>query len=66
MLSELEYVLELLQPDPERIELGRKRQGSVWRGEEPDYIPVTPPPIDVPEKEKFNSYNYKEQFFFKK
>ncbi len=63
MLSELEYVLELLQPDPERMELGRKRQGSVWRGEEPDYIPVTPPPIDVPEKEKFNSYNYKEQFY---
>lgn len=63
MLPELDYVLELLKPDLERVELGRKRQASVWRGEEPDYIPIIPPPIYVPEKEKFPSYNLKEQFY---
>lgn len=63
MLSELEYVLDLLQPDLERIEIGRKRQACVWRNEEPDYIPVIPPTIDVPEKKDFPSYNLKEQFY---
>lgn len=63
MLPELDYVLELLQPDLERIELGRKRQASVWRGEESDYIPIIPPPVYVPEKEKFPSYNLREQFY---
>lgn len=63
MCSELEYVLDLLQPDLERIELGRRRQASVWRGEEPDYIPIIPPPVYVAEKEDFPSYNLKEQFY---
>ncbi len=63
MLPELEYALDLLRPDLKRIELGRARQAKVWRGEEPDYIPIIPPPAYVPEKEPFPSYNFKEQFY---
>jgi hypothetical protein len=65
MRLKLDYVLELLQPDYERIELGKRRQSAIWRREEPDYTPIIPPPVRVPEKDTFPSYNLKEQFYDK-
>ncbi|NPV80088.1 MAG: hypothetical protein HPY52_07380 [Firmicutes bacterium] len=62
-MSELEYVLSLLQPDISQIEAGRTRQAAVWRGEEPDYAPILLPGVQVPEKAGWPDYNYKEQFY---
>lgn len=37
---EISYLLELLQPDAERLERGRQRQAALWRQERPDCPPI--------------------------
>lgn len=34
------YLLDLIQPDAERIERGRQRQAALWRGQTPDCPPI--------------------------
>jgi len=59
--ASLEEVLELLRPDPEAMARGRERMASVWRGEEPDYLPIILS-APVPEEREFGHYDMVEQF----
>lgn len=55
-------VLELLDPDPDRLAKGRERMVKVWRNEEPDHLPLLAGGATVPEREQFPHYTLEEQF----
>jgi len=38
--EEVDKILSLLQPDKEVIGKGRQRQEAIWRGDEPDFLPI--------------------------
>jgi len=38
--EEIDKILSLLQPDKEAIRKGRQRQEAIWRGDEPDFLPI--------------------------
>lgn len=40
MYPQLDYLLDLLAPDTDRLQQGRRRQACVWRGERPDRVPI--------------------------
>ena len=53
----LDEVLGLLEGETERIALGRRRQAAVWRGGEPDYLPLLfsgPAPPERAEAPRFD------------
>ncbi len=37
---EVDEILALLEPDTEVMEKGRRRQEAIWRGDEPDFLPI--------------------------
>jgi len=55
----VEEVLRLLRPDREALSKGRERMASIWRGEEPDYLPII---LSAPEAGNFAHYNLLKQF----
>ncbi len=40
MYPDLDVMLDLLTVDHDRIELGRRRQAAIWRGDTPDRVPI--------------------------
>ena len=40
MGSEIDKILAFFEPDAEAIEKGKQRQEAIWRGDEPDYLPI--------------------------
>ena len=40
MEEEIDRILDLLHPDKEVIEKGKRRQEAIWRGDEPDFLPI--------------------------
>ncbi len=40
MGSEIDKILALFEADTEAIEKGKQRQEAIWRGHEPDYLPI--------------------------
>ena len=40
MGSEIDKILAFFEPDTEAIEKGKQRQEAIWRGYEPDYLPI--------------------------
>ena len=40
MGSQIDKILALLEPDAEAIEKGKQLQEAIWRGHEPDYLPI--------------------------
>lgn len=57
----VDEVLQLLKPEEEALQKGRERMAAVWRGEEPDYLPIILS-APVPEAKEFGHYNLAEQF----
>jgi len=57
----LQEVLDLLQPDQDRIILGQERMRCVWNNEKPDALPVFAA-AGVPEKKEYPRYPLCEQF----
>ena len=64
-MSELSEILNLINPDPSVLKKGRERQAAVWKGIEPDYLPLILSDSEVPELAVFSHYTLKEQFFDK-
>jgi len=40
MEEKINKILGLLDPDKETIEKGKQRQEAIWRGDEPDFLPI--------------------------
>jgi len=40
MGPQIDKILALFEPDTEAIEKGKQRQDGIWRGHEPDYLPM--------------------------
>lgn len=61
MLLEID---KLLAPDEQLINQGKERQKAMWHNKKADYIPIL---ISgkLPERDKYPTYNMKEQFFDK-
>ena len=64
-MSELSEILNLINPDPSVLKKGRERQAAVWKGIEPDHLPLLLSDSEVPELAVFSHYTLKEQFFDK-
>ncbi len=37
---QIDKILTLFEPDVEAIKKGKQRQEAIWRGDEPDYLPI--------------------------
>ena len=61
----LDKVLNLFSPEPEAIITSQRRQTSVWRRDELDYLPLLLTGATLPQRENLPTYDLKEQFFDK-
>ena len=64
-MPELEEIIDFINPDEKLLRKGRERQSAVWKGIEPDYLPLILQETEAPELNNFVHYTLKDQFFNK-
>jgi len=48
-MPELEEIIDFINPDEKLLRKGRERQSAVWKGIEPDYLPLILQETEAPE-----------------